>query len=211
MIKYIIPLLLIYFIYIYSNPIFLKDHGNHIKYLIEKNIIILFVSVLSLTIIWRQQIKSDETIIFTMMIILINLALWIRIIKYQSYDNQAINMSLLSQQITESTKREPFISSISKPRDYSYTSKEAQAEFEADFLNECYDHKLLIPGFKPLVPPEQAEAEAELIRETTLDLALNSDNMFSVQQKENKCIIANYIPNDLQLISNNTICNNIVS
>ena len=147
-----------------------------------------------------------------MMIILINLALWIRIIKYQSYDNQAINMSLLSQKMNDTTMiREPFISSISKPRDYSYTSKEAQAEFESDFLNECYDHKLLIPGFKQLVPPEQAEAEAELIRETTLDLALNSDNMFSVQQKENKCIIANYIPNDLQLISDNIAVNNIVS
>lgn len=198
MIKYILPLLIIYFLYIYEKPLIVSDN-NHIKFLIEKNVLILLVSILSLTIITSLSNKkpssksSTENMIFMVMIIAINLVLWVRIIKFQQYSIQANNLA----------NSEQFISSVSNGRDYSYTTNDAKQQFEADFMTECYEKKLLIPGFEPIVKPEDVEAEDAEIRETTLDLALNSDNMFSVQQKENKCIIANYIPNDLSLISSN--------
>jgi hypothetical protein len=203
MIKYILPLLIIYFLYIYDKPLIVSDN-NHIKFLIEKNVLILLVSILSLTIITSLPHNTSlsnktpsnspiENMIFIVMIIAINLVLWVRIIKFQHYSIQANNLA----------NSEQFISSVANGRDYSYITNDAKQQFEADFMTECYEKKLLIPGFEPIVKDEDVKAEDSEIRATTLDLALNSDNMFSVQQKENKCIIANYIPNDLSLISSN--------
>lgn len=211
MIKYILPLLIIYFIYIHKKSIIINtnnlnnnnlinnSNNTYINFLIEKNILILLVSILSIIIITNtnKYELSNENMVYMIMLILINLVLWIRVIKFQNYNNIA----------NELVDKEQFISSVAMERDYSYTTNDAKKQFEADFMDECYENKLLIPDFVPIVKPEDVEKEDAKIRETTIDLALNSDNMFSVQQKENKCIIANYIPNDLSLISNNLINN----
>jgi hypothetical protein len=200
MLKYFIPLLIIYFIYIYNNLFInslfretLKGYNRYLSLLIEKNILILIVSIISILIIWKKD-STNEDMAFIILLILINLVLWIKFLKIKNYSLEA----------DELFKKELFISSVAKPIHNSYISEEARRQFEDNFLNECYNNKLIITDFKPITSPEEVEADDSLIRSTTIDLALNSDNMFSVQQEENKCIIANYIPNNLELINTNT-------
>jgi hypothetical protein len=199
MIEFIIPLVVIYLIYIYNKPLFIIDNNNYIKYILEKNLLIFLISIISLTIIWQLNI-NNYIISYTFLIILINLILWIKIFKYKNYENE-LNEII---EIENSINNENFISSISKSRNYSYTNKKYEQDFTKDFLNECYNNKLLT-DFKPIIKLDDIKQQESIIRETTLDLALNSDNMFSIQNKENKCIIANYIPDNLALINNNSI------
>jgi hypothetical protein len=199
MLKYIISLLIIYFIYIYDKSIIQNNKdatkNKYINFVIEKNLLIFIISIISLLIIWdNKNIKIN--ISFTILLILLNLALWIRLSKINNYLNESEKLEL----------QESFISSVAKPKyNYSYTSNESMKKFEGDFLNECYDNKLLIPGFEPIIKPEKIDAEDAKIRITTIELALNSDDMFSIQQENNKCIIANYIPHNLDLVNNNIV------
>jgi hypothetical protein len=212
MLKYIIPLLIIYFIYIYNKPFLIHDindnqqninadnqNNKYINMLIEKNMFIFLTSIVSSLIIWTNK---KEDIVFIIALILINLAVWIRVMKYNKYNT--FNNQLATN--------ESFISSVRKPMYDAYINEKSRKQFEADFLNECYDKKILLTDFEPITKPEAVLKEDVEIREATIDLALNSDDMFSVQQAENKCIIANYIPDNLEIISNNlieTMSNNI--
>lgn len=211
MLKYIIPLLVIYFIYIYDKPFgFIKldkssnirdelnnnqnesTNNKYINMLIEKNMLIFLVSVISSLLIWTN--KKEDTV-FVIALILINLTAWVRIMKYNKYNTNTND---------DANTNESFISSVRKPMYDAYINEESRKQFEADFLNECYDKKVLLTDFEPITKPEEVSKEDAEIRETTIDLALNSDDMFSIQQAENKCIIANYIPDNLEMISDNT-------
>jgi hypothetical protein len=197
MLKYIIPLLIIYFIYIYNKPFFIQNmnsniNNKYINMLIEKNIIIFIISIISSLIIWNN---NKEYFIFVFALIFINLIIWIRIIKFNNIEKNNLNT-------------EDFISSVKKPINDAYINEESRKQFEHDFINECYDKKLLT-NFKQIISNKEINKKNTESRETTIDLALHSDNMFSIQQKENKCIIANYIPDNLEIISTNTFYNNI--
>lgn len=231
---YIIIISLLYLIFNHNGYIF-NDHKNYIKLEIEKAIIITVISFIVLIswsycnskLINTNKITSysyPEEIIVPIIFIFIILYVWIRIIRLQKLDIDINNINTNINTNINNELQETFISSITADktkRTYSYFTEESKKQFEQEFKKQCYDNKILgdeinidfsrnnnrkttkAPSYNDIIKLQSD------IQENTIDLALNSDNMFECSdagQESNKCIIANYIPtdNELVVISNNT-------
>lgn len=195
MLKYFILFTIILLIYSYDKPIILKNHNSYIKFHIEKNILIIFVSIIGGLILFdTTNFNNNHELLYIIFLILINFLLWIRVIKLQYLNDKTV---LINEKFTADIKKY-----------YSTDNKVEKSvkDFDNLFYTQCYDKIKILDNKTFKVDEEQIKdfQESKAIdKQNTIDLALNSDDLFVKTGEENKCIIANYIPDNLELINNN--------
>lgn len=178
---YIITFIIIYFFYIYPKPLLIKNHNNYIKFLIEKNIIILFLSII--VVFLNNNSKVD--IIMSYLLIFLNLILWIHILKYQHINN------LKSEQFNDNLQ----FSDMKKDyniADINISTNNNKVEFKNKNNNHinaynCYNLNDKYNFLKSIKCDEDAlfyenkyiKPDTNQYDIDTIDIALNSDNMFT--------------------------------
>lgn len=167
MLKYIILLSILYSITLLKKPIYTTSN-KAIDFKIEKNLYVLFTSILGLIIIW-EGVRED--IIFTILLIMLNLFLWIKVKELNNFENE-----------------------IKSANDFILNQK------YCDYQKNLEPTKQTLPAKKQIKDNGEWEPQPNETIETVLD----SDDLYSWQQKENECIMATFIP-DYSLLSNNLV------
>lgn len=170
--------------YIYYNytekPLFIKTK-NYIDFLIEKTIVISIISITAV-IIGNYFKISNYMNEFIFVLVLVNLYLWINIFKYQKYEDKLEDVA----NVLRSIESFDFDSSKNQVKNYKYNylTEKDRKDVESQNIKiplEGADQLFFnqpITNFKPIVLYNDIELEQDNIKETTIDLALNSDDMF---------------------------------